>query len=77
MKKKFKGIFYLFLSFYGIYFSYSFFLPYLDKSLGFVEARNILIEEKIEAGAWYYIFVDKVENSSENVRNSLEYFLGD
>ncbi|MBC2850834.1 hypothetical protein H5J22_05215 [Cetobacterium sp. 8H] len=48
-------------------------LPFLDEVLGFKEAHYKLAEEDIESGAWYYIFVKKVEPSSENVRHTLKY----
>lgn len=48
-------------------------LPFLDEVLGFKEAHAKLAEEDIESGAWYYIFVKKVEPSSENVRHTLMY----
>ncbi|MGL4426051.1 MAG: hypothetical protein ACRCZ0_02345 [Cetobacterium sp.] len=48
-------------------------LPFLDDVLGFKMAHQKLAEEDIESGAWYYIFVKKVEPSSENVRHTLTY----
>lgn len=52
-------------------------LPYIDEKIGFKEAHDILKEEKIEAGAWYYIFVEKVGPSSENIRHTLKYSVRD
>lgn len=64
---------FLVLSLVGIYLFGDFALPFLDEKLGFKEAHDILKEEKIEAGAWYYIFVEKVGPSSENIRHSLKF----
>ncbi|WP_294096058.1 hypothetical protein [uncultured Cetobacterium sp.] len=63
----------LFSSFLCIYFLCFSILPFLDDVLGFKEAHQKLAEEDIESGAWYYIFVKKVEPSSENVRHTLIY----
>lgn len=60
-------------SFVCIYFFCFSVLPFLDETLGFKEAHEKLAEEDIESGAWYYIFVKKVEPSSENVRHTLTY----
>ncbi|MGL4998669.1 MAG: hypothetical protein ACRC5W_03010 [Cetobacterium sp.] len=61
-------------SFYCIYLLCFSILPFLDEVLGFKEAHQKLAEEDIESGAWYYIFVKKVEPSSENVRHTLIYW---
>ncbi|MGL5000424.1 MAG: hypothetical protein ACRC6J_01730 [Cetobacterium sp.] len=60
-------------SFFCIYFLCFSILPFLDEVLGFKEAHQKLKDEDIESGAWYYIFVKKVEPSSENVRHTLIY----
>lgn len=73
MKNKFRQICSLLLGFSSIYLLAIYGLPFLDNTLGFKEAHDILIEEKIESGAWYYIFVEKVGPSSENIRHSLKY----
>ncbi|WP_297597722.1 hypothetical protein [uncultured Cetobacterium sp.] len=70
MLKKWGAFFGSFLCIY--FFCYSV-LPFLDETLGFKEAHQKLAEEDIESGAWYYIFVKKVEPSSENVRHTLNY----
>ena len=70
MIKKWIGLFSGFLCIYFLCFSV---LPFLDEVLGFKEAHQKLAEEDIESGAWYYIFVKKVEPSSENVRPTLAY----
>ena len=49
------------------------FLPYASKGLGFESSHNKIIEEKIEAGAWYYIFVEKAEPSANKINNKLKY----
>lgn len=56
-----------------LYFLAFVFLPYASKGLGFETAHNTIIEEKIEAGAWYYIFVEKAEPSANTIKNKLRY----
>ena len=48
-------------------------LPALSDILGFREVHNMIIEEKIEAGAWYYIFVDKIKDIEPAVRDTMQY----
>ena len=48
-------------------------LPALSDALGFREAHNLIIEENIEAGAWYYIFVDKIKDIEPAVRDTMQY----
>ena len=58
----------------GLLYLFAFvFLTYASKGLGFENAHNKIIEEKIEAGAWYYIFVEKAEPSANNIKNKLRY----
>ena len=50
------------------------FLPYLSDVLpGFRQAHDVIIEEKIEAGAWFYIFVEKVGEIEPAVRDTMTY----
>ena len=48
-------------------------LPALSDFMGFREVHNMIIEEKIEAGAWYYIFVDKIKDIEPAVRDTMQY----
>ena len=48
-------------------------LPALSDALGFREAHTLIIEENIEAGAWYYIFVDKVKDIEPAVRDTMRH----
>ena len=48
-------------------------LPALSDLLGFREAHNLIIVEDIEAGAWYYIFVDKVKDVIPAVRDTMQH----
>ena len=48
-------------------------LPALSTALGFSEAHALIIEEKIEAGAWFYIFVEKIWDIEPAVSNTLRY----
>ena len=73
MKRKIKEYISLTFGLLSIYALCNFILPILDNVLGFKEAHELFIEEKIEAGAWFYIFVEKVGPSSENIRHSLKY----
>ena len=45
----------------------------LSDAMGFREVHNMIIEEKIEAGAWYYIFVDKIKDIEPAVRDTMQY----
>ena len=51
-----------------LYFFAFTFLPFLSGFLGFTEAHNIIIEENIEAGAWFYIFVEQIRDIEPRVR---------
>lgn len=51
-------------------------LPALSTALGFGEAHALIIEEKIEAGAWFYIFVEKIWEIEPAVSNTLQYHPG-
>ena len=48
-------------------------LPALSDALGFREAHNLIIEENIEAGAWYYIFVDKIKDIEPAFRDTMNH----
>ena len=48
-------------------------LPALSDVLGFREAHNLIIEENIEAGAWYYIFVDKIKDIEPAFRDTMNH----
>lgn len=48
-------------------------LPVLSDVLGFREAHNLIIEENIEAGAWFYIFVEKIKDIEPAIRDTLQH----
>lgn len=59
----------------GLLYLFAFvFLPYASKGLGFESSHNKIIEEKIEAGAWYYIFVEKLSLVLIILINKLKYY---
>lgn len=49
------------------------FLPWLSEALGFKEAHALIIEEKIDAGAWFYIFVEKIWSIEPAVSDGMQY----
>jgi len=51
-------------------------LPFLSRAAGFSEEHQLIIDEKIEAGAWFYIFVDQIRDIEPRVTNSLQYTPG-
>lgn len=51
-------------------------LPNLSKLVGFTEQHQIIIDEKIEAGAWFYIFVEQIREIEPRVTHSLKYSPG-
>lgn len=51
-------------------------LPSLSKLVGFTEQHQIIIDEKIEAGAWFYIFVEQIREIEPRVTHSLQYSPG-
>ncbi len=48
-------------------------LPAMSDALGFREAHNLIIESKIEAGAWFYIFVDQIKDIEPAVHDTMQY----
>lgn len=51
-------------------------LPFLSQVAGFTEEHQVIIDEKIEAGAWFYIFVEQIRDIEPRVRNTLKYTPG-
>ncbi|MCO1601682.1 hypothetical protein [Desulfosporosinus nitroreducens] len=51
-------------------------LPFLSKAAGFSEEHQLIIDEKIEAGAWFYIFVEQIRDIEPRVTHSLQYSPG-
>jgi len=51
-------------------------LPSLSKLVGFYEYHQVIIEEKIDAGEWYYIFVEQIREIEPRVTHSLQYAPG-
>jgi hypothetical protein len=55
----------LIISFVFLYFFVAVGLPFLSQLAGFSEEHQVIIDEKIEAGAWFYIFVEKINTDIE------------
>ena len=51
-------------------------LSALSKAVGFSEQHQIITDEKIEAGAWFYIFVEQTREIEPRVRDALKYAPG-
>lgn len=52
-------------------------LPFLSQLAGFTEEHQVIIDEKIEAGAWFYIFVEKINGDIEpRVRHTMQFTPG-
>jgi len=51
-------------------------LPFLSQLSGFSEAHQVIIDENIEAGAWFYIFVEQMREIEPRVRHTLQYTPG-
>lgn len=51
-------------------------LPSLSKLVGFSKYHHVIIEEKIDAGEWYYIFVEQIREIEPRVTHSLHYAPG-
>ena len=51
-------------------------LPNLSKLAGFTRQHQIIIDEKIEAGAWFYIFVEQIREIEPRVSHTLKYSPG-
>lgn len=59
-----------------LYFFVAVGLPFLSQLAGFSEAHQTIIDEKIEAGAWFYIFVEQMREIEPRVRHTLQYTPG-
>ena len=51
-------------------------LPSLSKLVGFSKQHQVIIDEKIEAGAWFYIFVEQIKDIEPRITHTLEYTPG-
>ena len=51
-------------------------LQSLSKLVGFSEQHQVIIDEKIEAGAWFYIFVDQIKDIEPRITHTLKYAPG-
>jgi len=49
------------------------FLPFLSNFLGFRQAHDLIIEEGIEAGAFFYTGVEKIRDIENYLRDSQQY----
>jgi len=64
----------------GVFLLYAFaflFLPFLSGFLGFTKAHGIIIEEKIEAGAFFYTGVEKIREIETYMRSSQRFVPSD
>ncbi|HBV87276.1 hypothetical protein [Desulfosporosinus sp.] len=66
----------LVLSLVTLYLFVSVGLPFLSNVSGFSKEHQLIIDEKIEAGAWFYIFVEQIRDIEPRVTNSLKYTPG-
>lgn len=66
----------LILSLVVLYLSVTVGLPSLSKLVGFSGYHQVIIDEKIDAGEWYYIFVDQIRDIEPRVTNTLKYTPG-
>ncbi|MGI6685117.1 MAG: hypothetical protein ACOX47_06525 [Bacillota bacterium] len=52
-------------------------LPFLSQLAGFTEEHQVIIDEEIEGGAWFYIFVEKINTDIEpRVRHTMQFTPG-
>ncbi|WP_028306474.1 hypothetical protein [Desulfitibacter alkalitolerans] len=73
---KFNRLSLLILGLVLLYFFVAVGLPFLSQLVGFSEAHQVIIDEKIEAGAWFYIFVEQMREIEPRVRHTLQYTPG-
>jgi hypothetical protein len=59
-----------------LYFFVALGLPFLSQATGFSEVHQVIIDEKIEAGAWFYIFVEQIRDIEPRVTHTLKYTPG-
>jgi hypothetical protein len=51
-------------------------LPFLSQLAGFTEEHQVIIEEDIHAGEWFYIFVEQIKEIEPRVTHTLQYTPG-
>ncbi|MEL7566724.1 MAG: hypothetical protein AAGU27_17845 [Dehalobacterium sp.] len=51
-------------------------LPFLSQLIGFTEEHQVIIDEDIHAGEWFYIFVEQIREIEPRVRDTLKYTPG-
>ncbi len=51
-------------------------LPFLSQLAGFTEEHQVIIDEDIHAGEWFYIFVEQIREIEPRVRDTLKYTPG-
>ncbi len=51
-------------------------LPFLSQAFGFTEQHQIIIEEDIWAGEWFYIFVEQIRDIEPRVKHTMKYTPG-
>ena len=59
-----------------LYFFVAVGLPFMSDLTGFSDAHQIIIDENIEAGAWFYIFVEQIRDIEPRVTHKLQYTPG-
>jgi len=53
-----------------------FVLPFLSQSLGVAHFHQIIIDEGIDAGAWFWIFVEQFHEIIPNIRHQMQFTPG-
>ena len=48
-------------------------MPFLSHVLGFSEMHQQLIDEDINAGEWFYVFVDQIYEIAPRMYNTMKY----
>ena len=51
-------------------------LPFFSQLVGFSEEHQVIIEEDIHAGEWFYIFVEQIKEIEPRVAHTLRYTPG-
>lgn len=51
-------------------------LPFMSQMVGFTEEHQVIIDEDIHAGEWFYIFVEQIRDIEPRFRDTLKYSPG-
>jgi len=74
--KKINRLSMLIFSFIVLYIFVAFVSPFMSDVLGFSDAHQAIIDENIDAGEWFYIFVDQMRDIEPRVQHTLQYTPG-